>query len=82
MQLPYIVLSLGQLPFPISLSNKTAYSLSNNIPYDLLAEQIIEFKGKVLGQRVLDIECPTIETTLTQTGNVNGTQVNQVVLPL
>jgi hypothetical protein len=32
-----------------------------------------------MGQRLLDIECLTIETALAQTGNVNGTQLNEIV---
>jgi hypothetical protein len=30
----------------------------------MLGEQIAEYKGKIIGQRVLDIEGPTMETTL------------------
>jgi hypothetical protein len=44
----------------------------------MLGEQIIEFKGRVTGQRVLEVEGPVIETSLTQTGIVNGTQVNEM----
>lgn len=44
----------------------------------MLGEQIIEFKGKITGQRVLEVEGPTTETSLTQTGKVNGIQVNEM----
>jgi hypothetical protein len=43
----------------------------------MLGEQIMELKGKIIGQRVLDAEGPIMETTLTQTGNVKETQVNE-----
>ena len=42
----------------------------------MLGEQIAELKGKVIGQRVLDVEGPTMETSVTASGNVKGTQVN------
>lgn len=45
----------------------------------MLGEQIAELKGKVMGQRVMDAEGPTMETTLSQTGNVKGIQVNETV---
>ena len=42
----------------------------------MLGEQIAELKGKVIGQRVLDVEGPTMETSVSARGNVKGTQVN------
>ena len=42
----------------------------------MLVEQIAELKGKVIGQRVLDVEGPTMETSVSARGNVKGTQVN------
>jgi hypothetical protein len=44
----------------------------------MLGEQIIQFKGKITGQRVLEVEGPTMETSLSQTGKVNGIQVNEM----
>jgi hypothetical protein len=41
--------------------------------YDILGEQISELKGKIMGQRVLDLESPSIETTTSLTGSFNGT---------
>jgi hypothetical protein len=35
----------------------------------MLGEQIAELKGKIIGQRVLDIEGPTIETSVAASGN-------------
>ncbi len=44
-----------------------------------LGEQIAEFKGKVTGQRVLDVEGPTIETSVSTSGSLRGTQVNESI---
>jgi hypothetical protein len=41
----------------------------------MLGEQIAEFKGKVIGQRVLDVEGPTMETNISAKGTIKGTQV-------
>jgi hypothetical protein len=43
---------------------------------DMLGEQIAELKGKIIGQRVLDVEGPTMETNVSAKGSVKGTQVN------
>jgi hypothetical protein len=43
---------------------------------NMLGEQIGELKGKIIGQRVLDVEGPTMETNVSATGTVKGTQVN------
>jgi hypothetical protein len=45
----------------------------------MLGEQIADLKGKVMGQRVIDALGPTMETTLSQSGNVNQIQVNETV---
>ena len=42
----------------------------------MLGEQIVEWKGKVTGTRVLDVEGPTIETSVSASGSVRGTQAN------
>ena len=33
-------------------------------------------KGKIIGQRVLDVEGPTMETSVSASGSIKGTQVN------
>ena len=43
----------------------------------MLGEQIGELRGKIVGQRVLDIEGPTMETSVSIEGNFKGTQVKQ-----
>ncbi len=45
----------------------------------MLGEQIAELKGKMIGQRVLDSEAPTIETSVSARGSVKGTQVNETL---
>jgi hypothetical protein len=45
----------------------------------MLGEQIAELKGKMMGQRVLDSEGPTMETSISTRGNVKGTQVNETL---
>jgi hypothetical protein len=45
----------------------------------MLGEQIAEFKGKVLGQRVLDVEGPTMEITLSLNGSIKGTPAKETV---
>jgi len=42
-------------------------------------EQITELKGKTTGRRVLDTEGPTIETSVSASGNARGTQVNESI---
>jgi hypothetical protein len=46
---------------------------------NMLGEQIGELKGKIMGQRVLDSEGPRMETTLSSTGSVRGTNVKETV---
>jgi hypothetical protein len=45
----------------------------------MLGEQIAELKGKIIGQRVLDIEGPTIETSVAASGSYKGTQVKETL---
>jgi hypothetical protein len=45
----------------------------------MLGEQIAEFNGKVIGQRVLDVEGPTMETSLSFTGTIKGTLAKETV---
>ena len=45
----------------------------------MLGEQIAEFKGKIMGQRVLDSEGPRMETSLSSTGSIKGTIVKETV---
>jgi hypothetical protein len=45
----------------------------------MLGEQIAELKGKLMGQRVLDTEGPTMETSVLFTGTINGTSVKENV---
>jgi hypothetical protein len=45
----------------------------------MLGEQIAESKGKITGQRVLDSEGPTMETSVSFTGGIRGTPVKQSV---
>lgn len=42
----------------------------------MLGEQIGELKGKVIGQRVLNVEGPTMETNVSAKGSIKGNQVN------
>jgi len=46
---------------------------------NMLGEQITELKGKTTGRRVLDTEGPTIETSVSASGNARGTQVNESI---
>ena len=45
----------------------------------MLGEQYAELKGKVTSQRVLDVEGPTIETTVSTTGTMEGVQVQEII---
>ena len=40
-------------------------------------EQFGDVKGKVTGQRILDVEGPTIETSLTASGSLKGAQIKE-----
>jgi hypothetical protein len=45
----------------------------------MLGEQFAELNGKIIGQRVLDIEGPTIETSVAASGSYKGTQVKETI---
>jgi hypothetical protein len=45
----------------------------------MLGEQYAELKGKITGQRVLDIEGPTIETSVSVSGTMKETQVQEMI---
>jgi hypothetical protein len=45
----------------------------------MLGEQYAELKGKITGQRVLDIKGPTIETSVSASGTMKGTQVQEMI---
>ncbi len=45
----------------------------------MLGEQIQELKGKVIGQRVVDVEPPTMETSVSSSGSIKGTQVTEIL---
>ena len=43
-----------------------------------LGELIKEFRGKITGQRVLDVQTPKMETSFTMEGNYKGTLATDV----
>jgi hypothetical protein len=45
----------------------------------LVEEHISELKGKVVSRRVLDVEGPTMETTVEADGTYKGTQVHEIL---
>jgi hypothetical protein len=45
----------------------------------MLGEQIAELKGKVTSQRVLDIEGPSIETSVSVSGILKGIQIKETL---
>ena len=45
----------------------------------MLGDIIYEQKGMISGHRVLDTEGPTVETTITGTGILNGIEVTDIV---
>jgi hypothetical protein len=45
----------------------------------MLGESIGEFKGKISSQRVLDVEGPTMETSISATGGLKGVQVTEIL---
>ena len=45
----------------------------------MLGEQYAELKGKATGQRVLDIEGPTMETSVAASGTMKGVQVQEML---
>jgi hypothetical protein len=45
----------------------------------MLGEQIQQLKGKVIGQRVVDVEPPTMETSVSSSGSIKGMQVTEML---
>jgi hypothetical protein len=45
----------------------------------MLGEQYLELSGKITGQRVLDVEGPTIETSVATKGTIRGVQVQEMI---
>jgi hypothetical protein len=45
----------------------------------MLGEQIVDMKGKITSQRVLDSEGPAMETSVSFTGRIRGTQAKVLV---
>jgi hypothetical protein len=45
----------------------------------MLGDQITDLKRKVTGQRVLDVECPTIETSVSSKGTAKEVQINEIL---
>ncbi len=45
----------------------------------MLGEQIPELKEKIIGQRVLDVEGPTMETSVSVSGNFKGTSASETL---
>jgi hypothetical protein len=45
----------------------------------MLGEQIVEWRGKLTGRRVLDVEGLTVETSISASGSVRGTQANESI---
>lgn len=45
----------------------------------MLGEQFGEVKGKITGQRVLDLAGPSIETSITASGSLKGVQIKETL---
>jgi hypothetical protein len=45
----------------------------------MLGELHVELSGKITGQRVLDVEGPTIETSVATKGTIKGVQVQEII---
>ena len=45
----------------------------------MLGEQYAELRGKITGQRVLDVEGPTIETSVSVSGTMKGVPVQEML---
>lgn len=45
----------------------------------MLGEQLAELKGKVTSQRVLDVEGPSIETSVSVNGSLKGVQIKETL---
>jgi len=46
---------------------------------DMIGELIGELKGKLTSQRVLSVEGPRMETSISATGTLSGTQVTETL---
>lgn len=44
----------------------------------MLGEPIAKLKGKIIGQRVLEVEGPTVETNLSFAGNIRGIPATEI----
>ncbi len=44
-----------------------------------MGDQIAELKGKIITQRVLDAQSPTMETSVSASGSIKRTQVNETL---
>jgi hypothetical protein len=62
-----------------TLCNTTLNNLENSIYWNkiVLGEIIYEHTGKIIGQRVLDVEGPKIETSFRATGKFKGTDITE-----
>jgi|SRR5215467_2016459 hypothetical protein len=45
----------------------------------MLGEQIGEIKGKITSQRVLDLEGPSVETSIIASGSLKGVQIKETI---
>jgi hypothetical protein len=45
----------------------------------MLGEPIGEMKGKITSQRVIDVEGPTMETSISASGSLKGVQVTETL---
>jgi len=45
----------------------------------MLGEQFGEIKGKITSQRVLDVEGPSVETSITASGSLKGVQIKETL---
>jgi hypothetical protein len=45
----------------------------------MLGERYLELSGKITGQRVLDVEGPTLETSVATKGTIRGVQVQEII---
>jgi hypothetical protein len=45
----------------------------------MLGEQIGELKGRITGQRILDVEGPTAETSVSASGSLKGVQIRETL---
>ena len=45
----------------------------------MLGEQFGDIKGKITGQRVLDLDGPSIETSISASGSLKGVQLKEIL---